>query len=300
VRSSADQDDQDPRASSAETPGTGSDEDSAGSFRSEPKKNPLWREVLILAVTALVLTFVIQTFLARVYVIPSQSMEQTLHGCPGCSNDRVLVDKITYDFSDVKPGDVVVFRGPDAWGQNDFQSSRSENPVVRGLQTVASVVGLAPPDERDFVKRVIAVGGQTVQCCDAQHRVVVDGKPLDEPYIYWQPGTSPEDEDPFEPVKVPDGKLWVMGDNRTNSTDSRKQGGGGVVGTVPVDNVIGKARVIVLPPSRWQGIGDHNPQAVAMSAQGWQQGLPAGVGVAGAWPVLWLGRRLRKRLADVD
>jgi signal peptidase I len=91
-----------------------------------------------------------------------------------------------------------------------------------------------------------------------------------------------------------------MGDNRTNSTDSRKQGGGGVVGTVPVDNVIGKARVIVLPPSRWQGIGDHNPQAVAMGAQGWQQGLPAGVGVAGAWPVLWLGRRLRKRLADAD
>ena len=86
---------------------------------------------------------------------------------------------------------------------------------MAGIQSVASLVGLAPPDERDFVKRVIATGGQTVECCDDQHRVKVDGKPLDEPYIYWQPGTSPENHDPFEPVKVPEGSLWVMGDNRT-------------------------------------------------------------------------------------
>jgi len=304
VRSSADDNDSEPSgedrvSDSAETPEAEFESipDSAGGGESKAKKKtPLWRELLILAGTALVLTFVIQTFLARVYVIPSASMEQTLHGCPGCVNDKVLVDKLTYDFADISPGEVVVFRGPDSWGQNDIQSNRSDNPVVAALQSAASVVGLAPPDERDFVKRVIAVGGQTVQCCDDQHRLLVDGKPLDEPYIYWQPGTGPEDHDPFEPVKVPEGHLWVMGDNRTNSTDSRKQGGGGVAGTVPEENVIGKARVIVIPPSRWGGISDHNPQAVAIGAPDWQRGLPAGVGIASAWPVLLLGRRLRKRL----
>jgi len=301
VRSSTGEDDQNPvgedRPSDvADTPGAESDSDSAGGGKKAKKKQPLWRELLVLVATAVVLTVIIQTFLARVYVIPSASMEQTLHGCTGCSNDRVLVDKLTYRFADIEPGEVVVFRGPEAWGQNDFRSNRSDNPIVRGLQTAASVVGLAPPDERDFVKRVIATGGQTVQCCDDKHRLIVNGKPLDEPYIYWQPGTSPEDHEPFEPVTVPEGQLWVMGDNRTNSTDSRKQGGGGLAGVVPEGNVIGKARLIVLPPSRWQGISDHNPQAVALGAPAWQQGLPAGVGIAAAWPVLYLGRRLRQRL----
>jgi signal peptidase I len=259
----------------------------------------LWREVLILVATALVLTFLIQTFLARVYVIPSGSMEQTLHGCTGCSDDRVLVDKVTYDFKDPSPGDVVVFRGPDTWVEKEFQSNRSDNPVVSGLQSVAALVGLAPPDERDFVKRVIAVGGQTVQCCDAQHRVVVDGKPLDEPYVYWMPGTGPADQAQFAPVTVPKGSLWVMGDNRMNSCDSRCQGGGGERGVVPIDHVIGKARFIVLPPSRWQGIGDHDPQALSHSlgVPPWESGLPAGAGFAAAFPAVWFGRRLRRGFA---
>ncbi|MCC8245681.1 signal peptidase I [Saccharothrix luteola] len=290
VHRSADEDGQDPAVES--TP----DSTAGGKSKKDKKKPPLWRELLVLGATALVLTILIQTFLARVYVIPSQSMEETLHGCPGCNNDRVLVDKLVYDFTEIEPGEVVVFRGPETWGNNDFNSGRSDNPIVAGIQSVASLVGLAPPDERDFVKRVIAVGGQTVECCDEQHRVKVDGKPLDEPYIYWQPGTSPENHDPFEPVKVPEGHLWVMGDNRTNSTDSRKQGGGGVAGTVPEDNVIGKARVIVLPPSRWQGIGDHNPQSLALGAPAWQGAIPAGAGLAAAWPLVFFGRKVRRRL----
>ncbi|MEU4762774.1 signal peptidase I [Actinosynnema sp. NPDC023794] len=290
VHRSADEDGQDPAVES--TP----DSAAGGKSKKDKKKPPLWRELLVLGATALVLTILIQTFLARVYVIPSQSMEETLHGCPGCNNDRVLVDKLVYDFTEIEPGEVVVFRGPATWGNNDFNSGRSDNPIVAGIQSVASLVGLAPPDERDFVKRVIAVGGQTVECCDEQHRVKVDGKPLDEPYIYWQPGTSPENHDPFEPVKVPEGHLWVMGDNRTNSTDSRKQGGGGVAGTVPEDNVIGKARVIVLPPSRWQGIGDHNPQSLALGAPAWQSAIPAGAGLAAAWPLVFFGRKVRRRL----
>ncbi|RKT57042.1 signal peptidase I [Saccharothrix australiensis] len=290
VQSSADEDGREPGAESTPDPAP------AGKGRKK-KKAPLWREILVLLGTALVLTVLIQTFLARVYVIPSASMEQTLHGCTApCFGDRVLVDKLVYDFTDIEPGEVVVFRGPPAWTADDFQSPRSDNPIVRIFQSGLSLVGLAPPDERDFVKRVIAVGGQTVECCDDQHRLKVDGKPLDEPYIYWQPGTGPEDHDAFEAVKVPEGHLWVMGDNRTNSTDSRRQGGGGVNGTVPESDVIGKARAIVLPPSRWGGVGDHNPQAVALGAPAWQAAIPAGAGLVAAWPVVFLGRKLRKRL----
>jgi signal peptidase I len=268
--------------------------------RQKPRKQPLWREVLILFTVAIVLTILIQAFLGRVYSIPSGSMEQTLHGCPGCSGDRVLVDKLVYRFSDPESGDVVVFKGPDPWTENDVLPQRSDNVVIRGVQWLGALVGLAPPDERDFVKRVIAVGGQTVECCDADNKVLVDGKPLDEPYIYWEPG-RPATQSSFPKVTVPAGTLWVMGDNRNDSCDSRCQGGGkdvngGLDGVVPVDNVIGKARVIVLPPSRWRGIGDHDPQAqaVAIGAPAWQQGLPVGVGVLGAWPVLWLGRRIRR------
>jgi signal peptidase I len=211
-------------------------------------------------VTAVVLTVLIQAFVARVYVIPSASMERTLHGCNGCENDRVLVDKLTYLFSDVEPGEVIVFRGPEAWTTNDFHATPSTNPVARAVQNIGSLLGIAPASERDFVKRVIALPGQTVMCCDEQHRLVVDGKPLDEPYLYWQPGTTPADHEPFAPVLVPEGRLFVMGDNRMNSTDSRKQGGGGVAGTIPIENVIGKARYIVFPKDRWSVVSDHNPQ----------------------------------------
>lgn len=230
--------------------------------RKPEQKGSFWRELPILIVTALVLTFLIQTFLARVYVIPSASMEPTLHGCTGCTNDRVLVDKITYRLSDPQPGDVVVFRGPESWGSNtEFTSSRSDNVVIRGLQQAASLIGLAPPDERDFVKRVIAVGGQTVQCCDVQNRITVDGVPLNESYAVFA-GQEPQED--FGPLVVPEGGLWMMGDNRNNSADSRRHVGDTWSGSVPVDNVIGKARIIVLPPARWQGIEDPNPQQAAL------------------------------------
>ncbi|MFD9888862.1 signal peptidase I [Amycolatopsis sp. NPDC059027] len=259
------------------------------------KKRSFWKELPILLVIALVLTILIQTFLAKVFMIPSGSMEATLHGCTGCTGDRILVDRVTYDFTDPSPGDVVVFKGPPAWTQNEIPPQEPSNFVVRALRGLGSLVGFAPPDERDFVKRVIATGGQTVQCCDTQNRVIVDGKALDEPYIHWD-DPSQQTQSSFPPVKVPDGSLWVMGDNRNNSNDSRFQGGGGPAGAVPVADVIGKARIIVLPPNRWGGITDHNPQenaqAVALGAPAWQSGLPLGVGVAAAWPTLFVGRKL--------
>ena len=273
---------------------------------SKRKKGSFWRELPILVLTALVLTFLIQTFLARVYVIPSASMEPTLHGCPGCTDDRVLVDKLTYRFRSPRPGDVVVFRGTDSWG-SEFASLRSDNVLVRGLRQAGSVIGLAPPDERDFVKRVIAVGGQTVQCCDKQNRVLVDGKPLNEPYAVFA-GHEPQEE--FGPVTVPQGNLWMMGDNRNNSADSRRHVADQRSGTVPVSNVICKARVIVLPLSRWQGIADPNPQsAKALGAPAELTssagsgpprspvGLPLGAGFLLSWPVWRGGHALRERVS---
>jgi signal peptidase I len=260
------------------------------------KKWPVWKELPVLVATALVLTFLIQSFVARVYIIPSGSMEQTLHGANGVG-DRILVDEVVYDFHDPRPGDVVVFRGPPSWVPTEYQVSSSGNPVAHWLKQFAAAVGVGKPDEYDLVKRVIAVGGQTVSCCDAQHRVVVDGKPLNEPYVYWEPDRGgPDQQLTFGPVTVPAGYLWVMGDNRNNSDDSRIQNGGGINGIVPVANVIGKARAIIWPLSRWRGVGDDNAQAQALAAPGWVTGVPAAVGTAGAWPVLWPGRGTGHRL----
>jgi signal peptidase I len=270
--------------------------------RSDGKKDKylggsLWLEIPILIGTALVLTFLIQTFLARVYVIPSQSMERTLHGCPDCTNDRVLVDKITYRFGEPEPGDVVVFKGPQSWGTNpEIGEPQDTNVVSRTMHQFGALFGLAPPNERDFVKRVIATGGQTVQCCDDQNRITVDGAPLDEPYLFYGLGAGNVQES-FPPVTVPDGHLWVMGDNRNNSSDSRRHVDDASSGTIPLANVIGKARVIVLPPNRWGGISDHNPQPSALGpgVPAWQSGLPAAAGVLLAGGTGLAVRRGRRR-----
>ena len=263
--------------------------DVAEAPKKDKKKRPFWVELPLLIGIALVLTILIQSFIARVFVIPSESMERTLHGCPGCTGDRVLVDKVTYYFRDPAPGDVVVFERPDTW--DDFGgANRSDIAVVAWFQDFGAQFGLAEPSEDDVVKRVVAVGGQTVECCDEQNRVLVDGEPLDEPYVYLPDPSATQAQ--FAPITVPPGMIFVMGDNRNNSRDSRSQGGGGLNGMVPVDKVVGKARTIILPPSRWQGVGDHNPQA--LSAPAWQAGLPAGVGIAAAFPVLALVRRFRR------
>lgn len=227
--------------------------------RREKKPRSFWRELPILILVALVLSFLLQTFIARVYLIPSESMEPTLHGCAGCTGDRIVVEKIGYHFGDPQPGDVVVFRGPESWN-SEFVSTRSSNAVIRGAQEVGSLIGIVAPDENDLVKRVIATGGQTVECCDDQGRVLVDGKPLDEPYIQmdfpFTPGVLTCDTELksgrcFSAVTVPEGNLWVMGDNRSNSADSRFHVTDELMGTVPVDNVIGKAFLIALPPARF-------------------------------------------------
>jgi len=245
----------------------------------EPKKKSALRELAILAAIAVVLYYVMLTFVARPYLIPSESMEPTLHGCAGCVGDRIMVDKLTYRFGSPQPGDVIVFKGPPTWNYG-YKSIRSHNLALRWLQNALSFIGFVPPDENDLVKRVIAIGGQTVQC-RADTGLTVNGKPLKEPYLdpatmMADPSVYPCLGSEFGPVSVPQGRLWVMGDNRTHSADSRAHctsipadalkgilcTGDPNSGTVPVGNVIGKARFIVWPPSRWGGVGSVNPQQV--------------------------------------
>lgn len=241
------------------------------------KKGGALREFGVLTLIALILYYVMLTFIARPYLIPSQSMQPTLHGCPGCVGDRIMVDKVTYRFSSPEPGDVIVFKGPPAWNRG-YQSIRSDNTAIRYVQNTLSFIGFVPPDENDLVKRVIAIGGQTVECRVATG-LTVDGERVDEPYL--DPATMGADpaDNPclgreFGPVAVPEGRLWVMGDNRTQSADSRAhcadtpQGlqenirctGDPAAGTVPVENVIGKARFIVWPPGRWGLVRAVDPQ----------------------------------------
>lgn len=226
--------------------------------RRRRRKQPFWRELITLVVIALVLAGLIQAFLVKTFYIPSGSMEQTLHGCPGCSGDRVLVNRLVYRFRDPRPGDIVVFRGPESWAP-EVQVAGPTNILQRGVQALGELIGVAQPSEKDFIKRVIAVGGQTVQCCDAQGRVTVNGKPLTEPYIYTD---APEDPQlsTFGPVTVPADHMWLMGDHRNASLDSRAHVTDADHGTVSIKNVIGKAFVIVWPPSRWNTLG--NPMTV--------------------------------------
>ncbi|WP_018298058.1 signal peptidase I [Corynebacterium lubricantis] len=229
----------------------------------EEKTTPWYIEIPVVILLTLGLIFLLQTFVGRVYLIPSASMEPTLHGCEGCTGDRIFVEKVSYYFNDPEPGDVVVFEGTDSWNQG-FISQRSQNTFVRGLQDLGSYAGLVAPDENNLVKRIIATGGQTVSCQAGDPAVMVDGQPIDQSYVL-DPPTYPVDPEIgsvecggefFGPITVPDDSYYMMGDNRTNSLDSRAHVGDPYQGAIPAENIRGKVQAIILPFSRIGGVDD--------------------------------------------
>lgn len=204
------------------------------------------KEIPLLVGVAVLIALVLKTFLVQAFVIPSGSMQETI-----TIGDRVLVDKLTPWFgSRPHRGDVVVFKDPGGWLKAEKKTTGGSDPVVvKQVKQSLTFIGLLPSDnEQDLIKRVIAVGGDTVKCCGPDGRVTVNGRALDEPYVH--PGNPPS-EITFE-VKVPEGRLFVMGDHRSNSADSRFHLNEAYQGTVSEDGVIGRAVVIGWPFDRWK------------------------------------------------
>jgi signal peptidase I len=210
------------------------------------------RDVLVIFGIAILVSFLVKTFLVRSFFIPSASMEQTL-----MIDDRVIVNELVPKAVALNHGDIVVFTDPGGW-------LPARPPVeVSGLQAgtewVLSLFGLASPDSNDhLIKRVIGLPGDTVQCCSADGKIIVNGVPISEPYITIPDGETRASAIDFN-VTVPENSLFVMGDNRYNSKDSRyntDKPGGGFVG---MDNVVGRAFVLSWPMSHW-GVLSNYPE----------------------------------------
>lgn len=203
------------------------------------------KELLTIVVIAVVLSFLIKTFLFRAFYIPSGSMENTLQ-----IQDRIFVNLLVPEPISIKRGDVVVFKDTLGWLAAEPEQQNSGG----WLSEAAIFIGLAPDNsQQHLVKRVIGMPGDRVICCDAQGQLTVNGQALDEPYLY--PGAAPSETE-FE-VTVPEGHLWVMGDHRNNSQDSRYHDAFNGTGFVPMDSVEGRALVIAWPLPHWGVLGNY-------------------------------------------
>jgi len=212
---------------------------------------PLWQELPLLLVVAFCLAVLIRTFLFQAFFIPSGSMENTL-----LIGDRVLVNKVVYDTRQPQRGDIVVFKGTDRWVPEAPATPVNTSFAGRLGRTLGDLVGVGQPGEKDFIKRVIGLPGDQVECCDAGGHVMVNGQPLDEPYVSDNSPLDGTKATPghcgsrsFDKIRVAPGDLWVMGDHRAVSLDSRCSG------QVPIANVIGKAFVVVWPTAHWNTLG---------------------------------------------
>ena len=205
------------------------------------KKGSLLRELPIIVGSALIVSIIVKTFFLHFFFIPSGSMENTLQ-----IGDRIAVNKFGALFSEIKRGEVVVFADPDNWlgaAPEDGQSG-----LAGQVKNVLITLGVVPDPAKQFlIKRVIGVGGDTVICCDATGKLQVNGNSITEPYVYEN--NTPSDSK-FN-VTVPKGFIWVMGDHRAASADSRFHTDDINKGMVPLTKVVGRATFIVWPVKNW-------------------------------------------------
>ena len=273
------------------------------------RRRSFWRELPVLVVVALVLALLIKSFAIQAFFIPSASMENTLE-----INDRVLINKIVYHLRPIHRGDIIVFDGSGSW---DFDTpGTSSNIFSKAIDELEGLVGVSQ-DPNIYIKRVIGLPGDHVACCNAAGQVTVNGVPLSESsYLY--PGNQPSAQK-FS-ITVPAGRLWVMGDHRQVSYDSRGHMGDPGGGTIPESAVLGRAFVIIWPPSRWGFLNIpatfEQPKLNASSAAGGSTAaldtaldngtpvrpatspLPLALGFIGAVPITWLQRRARHRIRN--
>jgi signal peptidase I len=272
-------------------------------LRRARRNRAFWRELPVLFVIALVIALLIKSFVVQAFYIPSSSMENTLD-----IGDKVLVNKLVYDVRPIEPGDIVVFNGVGSWDAPPPPGHPSSDPLVRLYEVTLvplyhSILGLfgTAPGQQDYIKRVIGVPGDRVACCTSGGDVTVNGVPLSE-QSYLYPRNAPSTSQ-FS-ITVPPGRLWVMGDHRSVSYDSRGHTEDPGGGTIPESMVIGRAFMTVWPPSRWRILsipgtfaqpGVDGGKAAALGAAA-APFLPLGAGFIIAVPMTLLQRRLRRRL----
>jgi len=213
-------------------------------------RRAFYREIATIVVIALALSFLVKTFLAQPYSIPSQSMENTLQ--PG---DRIIVSKFTPQHSPLHRGDVIVFKRPTTWGPDP---APKPGPVHQAVSDGLVFLGVLPGGGEHLVKRLIGLPGDHITCCTRKGLLKVNGVPIHEK-AYIKPGSEPSLQR-FS-ITVPAGKVWVMGDNRGDSADSRVHGTGstlGETGSVPMSDISGEVVAIAWPLSRIGSVPSHS------------------------------------------
>ncbi|SDR70654.1 signal peptidase I [Agrococcus carbonis] len=234
----------------------------AGAARARGAKSALLflRDIVVIFLIALLISFLVKTFLIRPFWIPSESMNDTLQ-----VDDRIIVSLLTPALIPVGHGDVVVFEDPGGWLPEPEQEP--ETGLAGAVDWFLTFVGLAPEDDHGYlIKRVIGLPGDTVECCNDFGQLLINGVPIDEPYLHLDQPGQPASSIPFE-VTVPEGQLWVMGDNRNHSGDSRAHMDGPGDGFVPMESVVGRAILISWPMERWTWLDSHDQSFVGVEPQ---------------------------------
>jgi len=218
------------------------------------------RDIILIFLAAIIISVGIKTFLIRSFYIPSSSMENTLQ-----VQDRIIVNQLVPDLVEVEHGDVVVFKDPGGWLTP--MPSEPRPPLVEAADWLLSAIGLSASDSNDhLIKRVIGLPGDEVACCNAFGQLSVNGVPLDEPYLKLPDKVTKVSKDDFA-VTVPEGMLWVLGDNRYNSCDSRCNTSGPTKGFVPLEDVVGRAFLVSWPTDHWAWL-DNYPSTFSGVADG--------------------------------